>query len=266
LTLKQHNSLVKEVMIVELKTLFIGIVFAMGIFAVKSGVGIHYLLSLKEKGVRKLTFLFLYGLVYLFLFLACAYIIHQIDIIQYFETLQKFLQYGMVLHVLMAAGLLTWGILLLKGSGKSHKGQHAWIAFLVPCPVCITVIFLSLSFLISYFPHAVHLAAFSAYLAFMGIVIATIIIMTFWRYGTKSTPEMTMGISMVLISVYFLLSIIILPQFGNVGSVYRLAAYQGETQTMSITELLSLTGVIAAFLVWGFIRMTHKLKARPEWT
>lgn len=250
----------------ELKTLFIGIVFAMGIFAVKSGVGIHYLLTLKEKGTRRVTFLILYALVYLFLFLSCAYVIHRINIIQYFETIQKFLEYGMVLHVLMAAGLLIWGVLLLRGSGKSAQGKHAWIALMVPCPVCITVIFLSLSFLISYFPEAVHLAAFSAYLAFMGIVMATIIIMTLWRYSARSAPESTMGTAMVLIAIYFLLSIIVLPQFGNVGRIYRLAAYQGETQMVGSSELLLLTSVITAFFVWGFIRMTKKLKARPKWT
>jgi predicted transporter len=71
---------------------------------------------------------------------------------------------------------------------------------------------------------------------------------------------------MVLISIYFLLSVIILPQFGNVGKVYRLAAYQGETQIVGSSELLLLTSVIAAFFVWGFIRRTKKLKGRPEWT
>ncbi len=252
--------------IMELKTLFIGIVFAMAIFAVKSGIGIHYLLTRKEKGKSRLVFLSFYALVYLFLFLSCAYIIHMIDIISYFETLQRFLKYGMVLHVLMAAGLLVWGVLLLRSSGKSNKGKHAWMALIVPCPVCLTVIFLSLSFLISYFPDAVHVASILTYLAFMGIVLATIIIMTLWQNNARGTPELTIGTAMVLISIYFLLSIIILPQFGNVGRVYRLAAYQGETQIVGSNELLLLTSVIAAFFVWGFIRMTKKLKARQQWT
>jgi len=249
----------------ELKTLFIGIVFAMGIFAVKSGVGIHYLLTQKEGGKSRLAFLSGYSLVYLFLFLFCAYIIHNIDIISYFETVQRFLKYGMILHVLMAVGLLVWGILLLRSRGKSAKGKHAWMALIIPCPVCITVIFLSLSFLISYFPHAVHMAAISAYLAFMGIVSATIIIMAFWRCNSSSTPELNIGTAMVLIAIYFLLSIIILPQFGNVGRIYRLAAYQGETQLTSSHELLSLCSVITAFLVWGFIRMKKKLNTRSKW-
>ena len=161
---------------------------------------------------------------------------------------------------------MIWGVLLLRGNGKSAQSKHAWIALMVPCPVCITVIFLSLSFLISYFPEAVHLAAFSAYLAFMGIVTATIIIMALWRYTAESAPESTMGTAMVLIAIYFLLSIIILPQFGNVGSIYRLAAYKAETERMGITELLLFTSIITAFFVWGFIRMTKKVKARSEWT
>ena len=251
--------------IMELKTLFIGIVFAMGIFAVKSGVGIHYLLTRKEGRKSRLTFLSFYSLVYLFLFLSCAYIIHNIDIISYFETVQRFLKYGMVLHVLMAGGLLIWGVLLLRSSGKSGNGKHAWMALIIPCPVCITVIFLSLSFLISYFPDAVHLAAISAYVAFMGIISATIIIMAFWRYNSSSTPELNIGAAMVLIAIYFLLSIIILPQFGNVGRIYRLAAYRGETQMIGLNEWVPLFCVITAFFVWGFIRMTKKLNTRSKW-
>lgn len=250
----------------ELKTLFIGIVFAMGIFAIKSGVGIHYLLTQKEGRKRTLAFLVFYALVYLCLFLSCAHIINKIDIISYFETVQRFLKYGMVLHVLMAGGLLVWGLLLLRSRGKSSRGKYAWMALIIPCPVCITVVFLSLSFLISYFPDAVHMAAISTYLAFMGIVLTTIIVMSFWQYHSDGTPELTIGTGMVLISIYFLLSIIILPQFGNVGRIYRLAAYQGETQLTSSHELLSLCSVITAFLVWGFIRMKKKLNTRSKWT
>ena len=249
----------------ELKTLFIGIVFAMGIFAVKSGVGIHYLLTRREGKKTTISHLSLYGLVYLFLFLACARVIERIDIISYFETVQKFLKYGMVLHVLMAGGLLIWGILLLKSRGISAKGNHAWVALIVPCPVCITVIFLCLSFLISYFPDAVHTAAVSAYLAFMAIVLVTVMAMAFWRNNSKETPELTVGNAMVLISIYFFLSVIIMPQFGNVGRIYRLAAYRGETPIAGSKDLLFMCGIIIAFLAWGFIKMTKKLKGTAKW-
>ena len=248
----------------ELKTLFIGIVFTMGIFAVKSGVGIHYLLTRKAGGKSRLAFLSFYGLVYLFLFFSCAYIIQRIDVIAYFETVQRFLKYGMALHVLMAGGVLVWGVLLLKDSGKSVKGKHAWLAMVFPCPVCITVIFLSLSFLISYFPDAVHMMAISAYLAFMGIALTTVITMALWQNNARIAPELTMGTAMVLISIYFLLSIIVLPQFGNVSRIYRLATYQGETQMMGPRELLLLASVATVFFIGGFIKMTKNLRTRSK--
>jgi len=249
----------------ELKTLFIGIVFAMAIFAVKSGVGIHYLMTRKSEEKNRFTYLFLYSLVYLFLFLFCAHVINKIDIISYFETLQKFLKYGMILHVLMAGGLLIWGILLLRNSGMPSKGKNAWVALIVPCPVCISVVFLSLSFLISYFPNEVHVAAVSAYAAFMAIVLLTLLVMAVWRKNSKEAPELTVGTAMVLIAVYFFLSIIILPQFGNVDRIYRLAAYEGETQTVGSKDLLLMCSIIIAFLAWGFIKMKKQLKGRPKW-
>mgnify|MGYP006426078201 CR=1 FL=1 len=250
----------------ELKTLFIGIVFTMGIFAVKSGVGIHYLLTRKTGRKSRFAFLSFFGLIYLFLFFSCAYTIQRIDVIAYFETVQRFLKYGMALHVLMAGGVLVWGVLMLKAGGKSVKGKHAWLIMVFPCPVCMTVIFLSLSFLISYFPNAVHMMAISTYLAFMGIALATVTTMALWQNIARSAPELTMGTAMVLISIYFLLSIIVLPQFGNVSRIYRLAAYQGETQMMGPRELLLLISLSTAFFIGGFIRMTKKLKARSEWT
>ncbi len=249
----------------ELKTLFIGIVFAMGVFAVKSGVGIHYLLARKEGVFGKCTHIGLYGLLYLLLFLLCGHIIDRIDLISHFEAFQKFLQYGMGLHVLMAGGLLIWGLLLLRRAGKSGKSNTAWLALIIPCPVCLTVIFLSLSFLISYFPDAVHLAAISAYGAFMAIVSVTVMVMALWLKHTRQTPELSLGTAMILIAVYFLLSIIILPQFGSVDEIYRLAAHEGDTRIIEADDIWAFLSIISLFLMLGFLRKKKKLKMRWKW-
>jgi hypothetical protein len=39
----------------------------------------------------------------------------------YFEMVREFLKFGMGLHLLMAAALLIWGLLLLKSAGKPGK-------------------------------------------------------------------------------------------------------------------------------------------------
>jgi len=45
----------------ELKSLFIGIFFSMGIFAIKNGVGLHYFLAKKINPKAKIPLFFLYS-------------------------------------------------------------------------------------------------------------------------------------------------------------------------------------------------------------
>ena len=249
----------------ELKTLLIGVVCAMAIFAVKSGVGLRYLMTQKRRIKSKLSFLFFFFLTYFFLFMLCSHILIQLDIAVYLDKVQGFLKMGMLIHVLLAAGLIIWGILLLKRGDRSGKKSYGWVAMIIPCPVCVTVIFISLSFLLSYFPDSGHLATFWAYLAFMSIVLITVAGMSLWGISSNTTPESTMGAAMLLIAVYFFLSVIILPQFGDIDKIYRLAAYRGEKQIIHTGDLWSLYAVMAAFFMGGFCIMNRNLKRGTKW-
>lgn len=249
----------------ELKTLLIGVIFAMAIFAVKSGVGLRYLMTQKRGIKTKLSFFSFFPLVYFFLFLLCSHILIRLDIAVYLEALQNFLKAGMLIHVLMAGGLIVWGILLLKGGERSDKGSHGWVAMIIPCPVCITVIFFSLSILLSYFPDSGHLVTLLAYLSFMGIVLITVAGMSLWSVKSNGTPEANMGAAMLIIAAYFFLSVIILPQFKDIDEIYRLAAYQGEKQIIDTRELLLLYAVMVAFFLAGFFNMIRKLKRGIKW-
>lgn len=246
----------------ELKTLFIGIVFAMGIFAVKSGVGLRYLLTCKAGLKAKLLSLFMYILVYLAMFMLSAYILRSIDVIAYFDTIQSWLRSGMLVHVIMAAGLMLWGFYLLKADGRLERESYGWVALLVPCPICVTVIFISLSFLISYYPDAGYLAPLAAYLAFMGIVGVTIIVMTLWGWsiGFSGSSESTMGAAMMMISAYFFLSVIIMPQFANLDKIYRLAAYHSEVTATPVGQVLVLITVVSLFFFGGFLSVSRRCK------
>ena len=249
----------------ELKTLLIGVIFTMAIFAVKNGVGLHYLMSQRRWIKTKLSFFSLFFFVYFFLFMLCSHILIQFDIVVYLEIVQDFLKTGMLIHALMAAGLIIWGIFLLKGGDRSDKGSYGWVAMIIPCPVCATVVFISLSFLLSYFPESGHLATLWAYLAFMSMVLITVIGMSLWGIRSNTTPESTMGAAMLLIAVYFLLSIIILPQFGDIGKIYRLAGYRGEKQIIDTKQLLMLSAIMAAFFSGGFFIMMSKIKRGTKW-
>ena len=250
----------------ELKSLFLGLTFTIGIFALKNGIGLHYFLIQRRKLKTKLLFVFFYCLVYLLIFILSSHILQRIDIIHYFEIVQNFLKSGMFIHILMAAGLIIWGVVLLKGKESQDKKSFGWLALIIPCPVCITVIFFSTAFLISYFPNFGCMAVLGACLGFMVIVIITLISMALLGTRTDSTPESILGAAMLTIAAYFFLSVIVMPQFRDMGEIYRLAAYQGEKQIVSPQDALFLYFTMAALFTTGFLAMRRKIRKEKKWT
>ena len=249
----------------ELKSLFIGIIFAIGIFALKNGVGLHYLMMRKGGKIRNPVFFGLFGLVYLLLFMVCVRILQHIDMLAHLDRLQTFIKSGMLVHMLMAGGFVAWGLTLLRQGRKAKKPSYGWLALVIPCPVCITVVFLSSAFLMSYFSDSGQTAVFSAYLSFMGIVILTVTGMSLWGIKSDSTPEADMGAAMLIIATYFILSVIIMPQFGDVDKIYRIAAYKGEKQTTNPQDLFGVYSIMGVLFVAGFLIMLRKVKRKIRW-
>ncbi len=250
----------------EFKSLFLGLVFAMGIFGLKSGVGLHFFLIEKRGFKTRLSLLSLYSIVYLSLFMVCAYILREIDTFFYLEMIQGFLKSGMFIHVLMAGGLIVWGIVLLKRRDESGKKSYGWLAMIIPCPLCITVVFLSAAFILSWFPGSGHTAVLGGYLIFMGIVLITMISMSLWSIRIGSNPDSTLGAAMLMIAGYFILSIIIMPQFQDIDEVYRLAAHHGgQKHTNNPRELLTLYSIMIASFTGGFLNMVRRLRGKTKW-
>lgn len=247
----------------ELKSLLLGMFFTIGIFAVKSGVGLNYAMS-KRKGIRsKLSFAFLTSLIYLSVFAASYGILHFFELARYLTFIQKLLQTGMLIHILIAGGLIVWAIALLRKRKNESKSTLAWTMLVLPCPVCMTVIFLSSAFLISYFPDNALKAVLSAYLFFIALVLITIIIMIVIKNKTGQSPETTLGASMLFIAVYFFVSAIVMPHFNELDKVYRLAVYKGDEVSkypVKFFILVLITGLI--FFVFGFLLKRRKINRR----
>jgi predicted transporter len=244
----------------ELKSLFLGIFFSMGIFAIKNGVGLHYFLAKKMTQKAKIFLFFLYSLGYLFIFFIAFYILRTINIVQYFDIAQKVLKSGMFIHILMAGLLFLWGIILLKRQKSDRRETYAWLYMVVPCPVCITVILFSVGFLIAYFPNHDHKAILCAYFGFIVINLLTLFVMKCWRSKSNHTPKSILGSAMLMISIYFFLSVIIMPRFGDLDKIYRLASYQGELQATNMIQLLLFLCIIPCLILMGFFSMRRKLK------
>lgn len=93
----------------------------------------------------------------------------------------------------------------------------------VPCPVCLTVVVLSLGFLTVCFPDSAMTATLLLFLGFMLINVATIFVMGGGVKKSGATPEVILGSAMLLISVYFLLSVTVMPRFADADKIYRIS-------------------------------------------
>ena len=244
----------------ELKSLIIGLIFTIGIFAFKSGVGLHYFLSQERKLKLKLLFFLIYSAVYLFIFMLSSLILQKMSIIKHFEDIQTFLKSGMFIHMLMACLLLTWGVILIKRQKSEKHITRAWLLMVIPCPVCITVIFFSAGFLVAFFPDSGNLAVLCAYAGFIVINIAAMIIMSFWKALSDSTPEAILGSLMLMISVYFILSVIIMPQFSDLDKIYRLATYKSEQNLINTDQFILYLLIIISSILFGFYLMKRKIR------
>lgn len=245
------------------QSLILGVLFSIGVFAVKSGVGIAYVVCAQQKRRSKAGAVMLFALVYLFVFGASVLVLNHIDPLQHMAAIQGFIQSGMTLHLVMACLLMVWGLMLLKRTGRSRATSRGWLMLAVPCPVCVTVIFFSAGFLITCFPDTPLYAVLALYLAFITINLITMAVVVLYRQKTDTTPESFLGAAMLLAALYFFLSVTVMPQFADIEKVYRLAMHQGRTQSAKLLHLVPFCILASAAFVGGFGFTTQKIRSLP---
>lgn len=233
----------------ELKSLILGLVFSVGIFAVKSGAGLSYPLVRQARLAGKLGVLAGYGLGYGLVFGFAWILLTRINLPDHLETVMHLFQSGMTMHFVLALLLLLRGIVLL-GRREKNAGQasHGWLFLSLPCPVCLSVIVMSCAFLHSFFPENrwIFLWLFAGFIL---ISLATALVLSGQGQGR---PEKTLGTVMVLAALYFLITIAVVPQFADVERIYRLSRASGLPLADRRLPMLAV-GCVLAFGV-GFIK------------
>lgn len=241
----------------ELKTLWLGLLVSLIAFSVKTGLGWSYLWLQSPRRARlglTLGLAALYGA----LFAAVLFAVSRINILAHYEILAPLWQGGVTLHWLVAALLALWGLLLLRAPASAgphgDRRSQGYLALVIPCPVCLSVILMSLGGLVLYFPEKAAQATALLYLAFLTVAGAAGLALIWGRKGGEEPLERSLGIVMILIASYFIISALVTPQFASVERIYRLASYSQENGTRwGLSQALSV-GAIVALLVAGFWR------------
>lgn len=238
----------------ELKSLLIGLIFAVGVFAVKTGAGITYVIAPQQTLPRKLLILLTIAAAYLALFLLSWYICSRIDIVLYFNELRMLFQSGMTLHIIVAMGMFVWGFSLLRRDHRhGSRGTWGWLALVVPCPVCGSVIFFTTGFLVNFFPDGSLTAVLQAYGIFTGIMLLTVAVLTALSRRAFHHPEHMLAFCMLFIASYFVVSVLLVPLFSEVDKIYRIAAYQSSQASIDTTDVTQLVILVAVAIITGFV-------------
>jgi predicted transporter len=234
-----------------LKSLVLGILFGIGIFAVKSGLGVAVALYRRRRRERLLGLVAFAG-VWAAVFSAVALVLPRLDPLRHLAAIQSFMRAGMLIHLVMAGLMAVWGVVLLRRSESPARGSRGWLLLVLPCPVCVTVIFLSAAFFLARFPEHGALLVPGLYLAFMGIALAAAALAGRRPRGRPEggapaavAPESFLGGAMLLLAVYFFLSVTIMPQFADLDKVYRLAGPHGDARA-AVANPSRLVPVLAA--------------------
>jgi len=203
----------------ELKSLILGLVFSVGIFAVKSGAGLSYLLQ-KESGIVR-RFWVLVGFVasYALVFGLAWLVATRVDLLAHLDTVMLLFKNGMTLHMLLAVLLLLWGAALLKKRQGAKEKSRGWLLLALPCPVCFSVILFAGSFLHNLLPDVPYLFAW----LFAGFTTLSLFSAIGFALLGGESGEHGLGAAMVLAALYFLVTIAVVPQFGDLERIYRVS-------------------------------------------
>jgi predicted transporter len=235
----------------EIKSLFLGLVFTMGVFAVKSGAGLGHGLH-RQAGVRRNLMVagaFVCG--YLLLFALAWLMVVRFDFLAHLQTLMTLAAGGMLLHFLLAALLLVWGVLLQKRGHQQAVAGRSWLLLALPCPVCFSVILFSMAFLHNLLPGNPWLIAWLAG-GFMAVSLGSGL---FFFFLNQKVGDQGLGMVMVLAALYFLVTIAIVPQFGDLKRIYRISS---NMVVLADSRLLLLLAGMALAFGFGFIQSLRR--------
>lgn len=248
----------------EYKNLFLGILFSLGLFALKCGVGLYHVTRNCPRNASKVTIWLIFSSAYLLLFGVVHQFLIHVNLLDHIQAFQAFLKHGMTLHFGMALLMLVWGISLLK-QRHSAPNDWAWIVMLAPCPVCLTVILLSISFTLMVFPKTGVTSAAGLFGFFMALSLISTMAMREIEKRSAASPEAILGVLMIAAAIYFSLSVIVLPHVRDLDKIYRLGLHaKGETVSNNL-PMLSGWCLGALIFIIGFLRKHRMIRGTRQW-
>ncbi len=221
-----------------------GMLFSLGIFAVKVGLGLGY-----GRFSRKQTALILAGYTALFMFIAVAA-----------ERLMKLagplLKKGPYTHTLLAVGLIVWGVIVIfKSNGLKEGGgpkaaegfKTASLLMIVPCPICLSAMIFSTYAALNAVSQPPLLLGLCLGVVFS--VMALLVTLTA-RLRTGDMPQTSLGMAMITVGLYFVFSLFLPAKIEAARGMY--ASFLTENQAPASGNTGAVMAFMLVLLVAGF--------------
>ena len=237
---------------IELFGLFLGLLLSTGMFAVKAAVGSWHCMALHGK--RRPWLLPVLLAPYLLLFEAAHWTLRAIRLVTLSEFSLRYFGLGVILHLLMCAGLVIWGYKLLIRPEMQCHSDRSWLLLAIPCPVCASAILLACVMAQLLLPNSSQLLRIGLPLAFTGLYLATFAgLWLFHRFSGTSALHLA-GWMMLLLAAYFVLLLMFSPQWSQLDRIHAVASH-------SIPPSFSGTSFWALLILFTFAFLTGILRS-----
>ncbi len=243
-----------------------GMLFSLGIFAVKVGFGLG-LGGMRWKGI------FFTLSMYLVLFVLIAMLSERL-----IKLLEPVLRKGPYLHALMAAGMIVWGIILLGAKSVEHRAKsmedrtQAKLKFkiqnskinnselftlnssllLIPCPVCLTAMTFSTWSTLSVIKLPSVIIGLGLGIAFILLVLAVHFFLNFMTLNSSPiTQKIGLGLSMIGIGLYFIASLFLPAKIEEAKGIY--GSFLADNGNVDMNNSIGVFALLFAALVGGYL-------------
>ena len=224
----------------------IGTLFMVLIFATKAGLvaGSAHLSKLKI-----ISLAFLYGM----LSFLMGIILKVFNPFDYFQLFQKFISYGVLLHIFLSFGLFAWGLYTIKSFvNENIKKRKVGYLLMFPCPICLSSMLLSTSI----FSAITGISAIKAS-ALISIIFMVVILTSALLF--RHLNPIIVGFSMLMLGLYFVISILVVPVYSQYKAIFSLTQSTAKMD-LSLPQLMGILGIALLFFGIGYLKTKRELE------
>lgn len=203
-----------------------GVSVALAAFGIKTGIGLSSVIYDETRPLKaKSGFFFSTMLLYFLVFATGHFLMMNVSLIEHMGAFLNILKFGMTGHIIIAFGLIFWGIKLVSAvpGNTAQKKSISPYLLILPCPVCATAILLMTAMahnLSSFTP--LHTSSL-LYAVFFLITLLTISLFFPFRSQIRKNSTGFLGVSMMGVGLYFILLLFLSPVYPAAKKVYAAA-------------------------------------------